>query len=940
MESIRWSIPVGVKHILSVYFVLLIEIFGFVYRMAHLQSSPVVNKWFLRLQGANTQGQMVPSHRFAHELGLVRGVPKEEQTAALQAQVAIARRRNVPKWLSQVAKDLYGLGLYDYEWICGAIVRFQKPSVAKCGARLEYNRDVRLETNPGIEHHVFDAGTPQLKVEPVKDEASSVLVESTPLESEEEESVLDLGVDDNLSLSVEEDVSEEMLLAEDATIATVRVECSPMKKGANYSPIRWASSTKKTVIEVAPSAEGGEVSVSPQLDSSTAVECPMEEAVQSPQTVVIIPTDPPLVTLPVVSQSAEPTLSKSAKARKQRRLRQNRQKRAKETKQQQVQAVHVVSGQEGDKVDASVRGELTEPKRVKPGNSPSVTFSHTAWFGHTENRGQGRGSEAAASRKSAALVPEPRPEGSVANRRLGLSSTSNPCLLILGRTATFGKRKATGAQARWLDPELTVSGPRFADSQPEGPAAKKVKLGKPCPIAGCLHTTVSTRRLHAFDEHLPELFGDRSGASMAVARKRQEALLWLARRVLGKEGSIVRLARLMVVTRVLEGLTNEVTPGQRSAMVSLCECMGIAQPAEFTFVPLSSPAALLHWMPLLLIMSRVSPSTQKEFRELYATLPPQESPASVSTGVTGKGDGVTVSDVVVGLLKVGDKAEPEAFDSHFHLDRLRTMLKLPSSASLQDALKMVLAEESHRVHLVGVVANFCDPPTWPTGQDVMELGKQGIRVAIGFHPKKAAQCTDELLARFKYLLQLPGVVGFGEIGVDHSDVNPTKWSNQIALVNQLLPYLRLDHVLIIHCRGMNNQDSSEAYLSCMFQLQAERVSPNQRIHVHCFNCTEEMAKKWLGVFPRTMFGFTAMVGSFTRLQKQALVSMEQKHILLETDAPYFPPRGRHVSAPSLVGDVAQLVAKIRGETFTQVLAYTTANAKQHYSLSESEAKVG
>jgi Tat protein secretion system quality control protein TatD with DNase activity len=111
-------------------------------------------------------------------------------------------------------------------------------------------------------------------------------------------------------------------------------------------------------------------------------------------------------------------------------------------------------------------------------------------------------------------------------------------------------------------------------------------------------------------------------------------------------------------------------------------------------------------------------------------------------------------------------------------------------------------------------------------------------------------------------------------------VNADHWSKQITLLNRFVPYLRPDHVLIIYCQGINTCDSLEAYLSYMYQLTAEHVSPNQRMHVHCFNGTEEVANKWLELSPRTMFGFTAMAGSFTRQQKNALASMEHTHILL------------------------------------------------------------
>ena len=153
--------------------------------------------------------------------------------------------------------------------------------------------------------------------------------------------------------------------------------------------------------------------------------------------------------------------------------------------------------------------------------------------------------------------------------------------------------------------------------------------------------------------------------------------------------------------------------------------------------------------------------------------------------------------------------------------------------------------------LVGSIANYCDPNTWPSVEEVRFLREQGIGVTIGIHPKVAHTITPQLMNKFQEMVQWPEVVGVGEVRLDRT-VKADHWSTQQDVLGDVLRHLSERHVLVLHCRGLQNKDSSEAY-----QLRGS-VPREQRIHLHCFNGTSRVVERWLEQFPRTMFGFTLL----------------------------------------------------------------------------------
>ena len=97
-------------------------------------------------------------------------------------------------------------------------------------------------------------------------------------------------------------------------------------------------------------------------------------------------------------------------------------------------------------------------------------------------------------------------------------------------------------------------------------------------------------------------------------------------------------------------------------------------------------------------------------------------------------------------------------------------------------------------------------------------------------------------------------------------------------LDPVLKHLQPSQVLVLHASG--------AYYQLLFQLKGT-ITPEQRIHLHCFQGNQQLFADWIGEFPNTYFGFTGLVQHFNESKKQALRSIPESRLLVETDSPYF-----------------------------------------------------
>lgn len=456
-------------------------------------------------------------------------------------------------------------------------------------------------------------------------------------------------------------------------------------------------------------------------------------------------------------------------------------------------------------------------------------------------------------------------------------------------TARDQSRKTQGT----AEPKKMVAETSTADDR-ELPVARTPTSGA-CPISQC---DGAITRSHA-STHLPAIFNDQLEPTEDLTRGRVSALRICESLLLGTVTNLDGLVNFVNDLRQIRRGHYHVSIRQSRAMAAMCQLQDYEIPEEFSTAPVNSPAALLHWRVLLVIFACLNERDRLSLVERYP--------------VTG-----TWSE---------EETRPEAFDSHFHLDRSRNVLRR-RNASVEELCEMVLPDREYAVRLTGGVVVFCDPSTYPTQAEVLTLQQAGFHIAIGMHPKQASLYTEADHIAMQNCLSFPGVKILGEIGVDYS-VEPSRWANQHVLLDKVLKHLQSSHVLVLHARAIQGDQTGVGYIQLLFQLKGV-VPSNQKIHLHCFEGTTDIINRWIEEFPNTYFGFTGLVGSFNTTSKDALRSLSPDKLLLETDSPYFHIGGRRHSSPGLIGMVAKMVADIRKENWIHVLEFASRNARQLY----------
>ena len=183
-----------------------------------------------------------------------------------------------------------------------------------------------------------------------------------------------------------------------------------------------------------------------------------------------------------------------------------------------------------------------------------------------------------------------------------------------------------------------------------------------------------------------------------------------------------------------------VSTRQTKAMEAMCHLQDCLVPEEFSLVPANSPASLLHWRILLVIVACLSERDRQDLitRQLLSSTWREE-----------------------------EEDLPEGIDSHFYLDRSRAALG-KQKASVEDLCKQVCPDREFRFKLTGGVIIFCDPETYPSNKEVQHLTQAGYKIAIGLHPKYLDSNTEAAFPAFQRCLSMPEVGALGEVGLDYT----------------------------------------------------------------------------------------------------------------------------------------------------------------------------
>jgi TatD DNase family protein len=192
--------------------------------------------------------------------------------------------------------------------------------------------------------------------------------------------------------------------------------------------------------------------------------------------------------------------------------------------------------------------------------------------------------------------------------------------------------------------------------------------------------------------------------------------------------------------------------------------------------------------------------------------------------------------------------------------------------------------------------------------------------SAGIHPHEAGTYTAPALEALAEILESPGVVALGEVGLDYyrgdwsKEIQRALFEDVISLANDTrLP-------LVIHSR--------EAFDDTMAILSRVRVP----IILHCFEGGEREVKK--AAERGYYLGLAGNVTYKNSRTAEILRMLDLERILIETDAPYLSPqlvRSKR-NEPKYVVHTARFIAERNGMGEEEFAALTSRNTRNVFGL--------
>jgi len=254
-------------------------------------------------------------------------------------------------------------------------------------------------------------------------------------------------------------------------------------------------------------------------------------------------------------------------------------------------------------------------------------------------------------------------------------------------------------------------------------------------------------------------------------------------------------------------------------------------------------------------------------------------------------------------------------DGHAHLD-MKDFEK-----DLEEVLARAL--EGGITHIITVGTDIA------SSVKAMELADRYdfISSTIGFHPHDAKDADSHALKELSLLAGKPGVVAWGEIGLDfyrrHSP--PEK---QIAAFEQQLDMA--DHFglpAVIHSRDADKE---------MLEILGKRG--RHKGVIHCFSGDFSLAMQYIAMgYSISIPGIVTYKNAFQVQDVASRVPLES--LLIETDAPYLAPvpkRGKR-NEPLFVAYTAAKVSQLRNIPVEELGAQISQNTRRLFGLPQQDA---
>jgi TatD DNase family protein len=224
-----------------------------------------------------------------------------------------------------------------------------------------------------------------------------------------------------------------------------------------------------------------------------------------------------------------------------------------------------------------------------------------------------------------------------------------------------------------------------------------------------------------------------------------------------------------------------------------------------------------------------------------------------------------------------------------------------------------------------------------SSQLAVELAQkyENLYAIIGVHPHHADKPEEGWLEELERLAKKPKVVGIGEIGMDYfsyksNDIVDPKLQREV-----FIKQIELAHKLKLPLQ-IHNRQAGKDILDMLINHKSYLLNPPGMFH--CFAGNIELLKKVLDL--GFYVGFDGNItynglapGEDTSLKDLAKYAPVDR-IIVETDSPFLAPEPKRGSRnmPEYVIITAEFIAKLKGISFEDFEAKTTANTIKIFSL--------
>ena len=201
---------------------------------------------------------------------------------------------------------------------------------------------------------------------------------------------------------------------------------------------------------------------------------------------------------------------------------------------------------------------------------------------------------------------------------------------------------------------------------------------------------------------------------------------------------------------------------------------------------------------------------------------------------------------------------------------------------------------------------------------------ESIYASVGVHPHNVTELNDEVYATLRSMAKKPGVVAYGEIGIDCVKGYVPLDLQKIHFEKQVLFAKELDLPVIVHDR--------EAHDDILAILQQAAPYPAGGV-MHCFSGDAAFARQVIDLGLYVSIPGVVTFNNAATLQ-EAVETIPLSSLLIETDGPFLSPmpkRGKRNEPASLLF-TAQKIAELKKISLEELARITSENATNLFRL--------